>query len=126
MRKKPTYDWEWFESHAPFKSTLEKMCDLQINHEVQRIPTIAGCWATNHHFKIKYNRQLFERDFELIKSKLLKTNICKNNKDVYEFVEEQTCRTRSFCDLIVQGCGCYKYGGGSFEWDDMSGGTMRR
>jgi hypothetical protein len=120
MRKKPTYDWEWFESHAPFKSTLEKMCDLQINHEVQRIPTIAGCWATNHHFKIKYNRQLFERDFELIKSKLLKTNICKNNKDVYEFVEEQTCCKRSFGNLIMYGCGCYKYRSGSFEWDDMS------
>ena len=121
MRNKPTYDWEWFESHSPFKNILEKMCELHIEHEIQRIPTIAGCWTTNHHFKIRYNRERFEKDFERIKEKILKTNICKYNKDVYDFVEELNCCTMSFYYLIMHGCGCYKYGGGSFEWDDMSG-----
>ena len=120
MRAKPTYTWEWFESHEPFKKTLEKMCGLQIEHELQRIPTVAGCWTTNHHYKIKYNKALFERDFDIIKQALLKTNICKHNKDVYDFVEEQTCCKRSFGELIMAGCGCFKYNSGSFEWDDMS------
>jgi hypothetical protein len=122
-RKKPTYDWEWFESHTPFKSTLEKMCNLTIEHEAQRVPTIAGYWTTNHHYKIRFNGALFERDFDKIKEKLLNTNICKNNRDVYEFVAEQTCCKRSFGNLIMYGCGCYKYHGGSFEWDDMTGET---
>ncbi len=120
MRSKPTYDWEWFESHAPFKRILEETCGLYIKHEVQKIPTIAGCWTTNHHYKITYSRVLFERDFKQIKEKLLNTRICKHNKDVYDFVEEQTCCVRSFCNIIMHGCGCYKYCGGSFEWDDMS------
>ena len=120
MRKTPTYDWEWFESHAPFKNILTKTCDLEIEHEIQRIPTVCGCYATNHHYKIKYNRAAFERDFEKIKTLLLNTNVCKKNKDVYNFVEEQTCCKRSFGDLIMYGCGCYKYHSGSFEWDDMS------
>ena len=61
MRAKPTYTWEWLESHAPFKKILEKMCGLKIDHELQRIPTVCGCWTTNHHYKIKYNKALFER-----------------------------------------------------------------
>lgn len=120
MRKKPTYTWEWFESHSPFKNILAQMCDLTIEHELHRIPTIAGCWTTNHHFKIRYNGELFAKYFDRIKEKLLKTNICKYNKDVYDFVEEQTCCKRSFGDLIIYGCGCYKYHSGSFEWNDMS------
>ena len=121
MRAKPTYTWEWFESHTPFKNILEKMCDLHIEHEIQHIPTVCGCYAINHHYKIKYNRALFEKYFDTIKDMLLHTNICKHNRDVYNFVEEQTCCKRSFGDLIMQGCGCYKYHSGSFEWDDMSG-----
>lgn len=120
MRAKPAYDWEWFESHSPFKNILEKTCNLHIEHEVQRIPTIAGCWTTNHHYKIRYNRNMFEHDFDVIKQMLLNTNICKKNKDVYDFVTEQTCCKRSFCDLIMYGCGCYKYRSGSFEWNDGS------
>lgn len=120
MRKTPTYDWEWFESHAPFKKILEKMCELHIEHEIQRIPTIAGCYVKNHHFKIKYNRAMLEKYFDTIKSTLLTTNICKKNKDVYEFVDEMECTTRNICALITHGCGCMKYNGGSFEWNDMS------
>ena len=121
MRKKPTYDWEWFESHAPFKNILEKMCGLKIEHELQRIPTVCGCYAINHHYKIKYNKKLFEDNFEAIKQALLKTNICKHNKDVYEFVNEKEFNNRTISDLVIYGCGCFKYHSGSFEWDDMRG-----
>ena len=121
MRAKPTYDWEWFESHSPFKKILEKMCGLEIEHELQRIPTVCGCYTTNHHYKIKYNRAIFERDFEKIKGILLKTNVCKKNKDVFDFVNELECDKRSMSDLVLFGCGCMKYNSGSFEWDDMSG-----
>ena len=121
MRNKPTYDWEWFEAHAPFKKILEKMCMLKIEHEIQRIPTIVGCYAINHHYKIKYNRSIFERDFEKIKNLLLNTNICKKNKDVFDFVNEKECNKRTMSDWILYGCGCMKHHSGSFEWDDMSG-----
>ena len=120
MRAKPTYTWEWFESHTPFKNILEKMCDLKIEHEAQKIPTIAGCWTTNHHYIITYNKKLFEDNFETIKQALLKTNICKYNKDVYEFVNEKTFSNRTISDLVIQDCGCYKYHSGSFEWHDVS------
>lgn len=119
MRNKPSYDWEWFESHAPFKNILEKMCQLNIEHEVQRIPTVAGCYAINHHYKIKYNRKMFEQYFDTIKSMLLNTNICKKNKDVFDFVNEKTCNKRTMGDWVLYGCGCMKYNGGSFEWDFM-------
>ena len=118
-RKSPTYDWEWFESHAPFKSILTATCDLNIEKEIQKIPTIAGCYATNNHYKIRYNRPVFERDFEYIKSLLLKTNVCKRNKDVFDFVNEMDCSKRSACNLIMHGC--IRNVSGSFEWDDMSG-----
>lgn len=120
MRKKPTYTWEWFESHTPFKKILENMCELHIDHEVQRIFTIAGNYVINHHFIITYNRKLFEDNFEAIKQALLKTNICKNNKDVYEFVSEKTFSNRTISDWVAHGCGLYKYHGGSFEWHDTS------
>lgn len=119
MRKTPTYDWEWFESHTPFKNILAKTCDLEIKHEIQRIPTIAGCYTTNHHYKIKFNLPVFERDFEKIKRLLLNTNICKNNKDVFDFVNEKECSKRTVCNWILHGCGCMKYRSGSFEWDLM-------
>jgi hypothetical protein len=120
MRNKPSYDWEWFESHAPFKRILEKMCELEIEHEAQRIPTIAGCCTVNHHYKIKYNREMFERYFDTIKGMLLNTNICKKNKDVFDFVSEKECNKRTLGDFVLHGCGCMKYHSGSFEWHDVS------
>mgnify|MGYP003291793603 CR=1 FL=1 len=117
-RKAPTYDWDWFESHTPFKSILERTCSLEIEKEVQKIPTIAGCYTTNNHYKIRYNQSVFERDFDNIKSLLLNTNICKKNKDVFDFVNEMDCSKRNACRLIMYGC--IKNVSGSFEWDDMS------
>lgn len=120
MRNKPTYDWEWFESHTPFKNTLEKMCDLHIEHEIHRIPTICGCYTINHHYKIKYNIALFERYFDTIKSVLLSKNICKKNKDVYDFVAKKEYSKRTLNDFVLYGCICIKDKSCSFEWDDGS------
>ena len=120
MRKAPTYDWEWFTSHIPFKSIFEKTCGLEIEKEVQKIPTIAGYYTTYNHYKIKYNHPVFERDFEKIKSLLLNTNVCKKNKDIFDYVIEKDCSKRSAGDLIM--FGCIKNVSGSFEWDCMSNG----
>lgn len=117
-RKAPTYDWDWFESHAPFKSILERTCDLEIEKEVQKIPTIAGGYTTNNHYKIRYNHPVFKRDFDKIKSLLLNTNICKKNKDVFDFVNEMDCSKRNAGYLIMYGC--IKNVSGSFEWDCMT------
>lgn len=119
MRNKPTYDWEWFQSHTPFKNILAKTCDLEIEKEVHKIPTIAGYYTTNNHYKIKFNYPAFERNFEQIKNMLLNTNVCKNNKDVFDYVNKKDCSKRSASDLII--FGCIKNVSGSFEWDD----TMR-
>lgn len=120
MRKKPMYDWDWFESHTPFKSTLEKMCGLEIEHEIHKIPVWMS-YTVNHHYKIKYNHALFERDFAAIKAALLNTNICKNNADVYELVNKRECNKRTFSDFVTYGCiGSRKNKSCSFEWDDMS------
>lgn len=120
MRKKPTYTWEWFENHTPFKNVLEKMCDLQIEHEIHKIPVWMS-YTINHHYKIRYNHSIFERDFDKIKAALLKTNICKNNTDVYEWVNKRECNKRTFSDFVTYGCiGSGKNKSCSFEWDDMS------
>lgn len=120
MRNKPTYDWEWFENHTPFKSILEKMCGLEIEHEIHKIP-IWFHYTINHHYKIKYNYAAFERNFTAIKAALLNTNICKNNADVYEFVNKRDCSKRTFGDLVLDGCICRKNKSCSFEWYDMGG-----
>jgi hypothetical protein len=120
MRNKPTYDWEWFENHTPFKSTLEKMCGLEIEHEIHKIP-VWFSYTINHHYKIKYNYAAFERNFAAIKAALLNTNICKNNADVYEFVNKRDCSQRTFGDLVLDGCICRKNKSCSFEWYDIGG-----
>ena len=116
-RKAPTYDWQWFQSHAPFKSILEKTCDLEIEKEVHKIPTIAGHYTTSNNYKIKYNHSLFERDFEKIKSLLLNTNVCKKNNKIFNYVNKMDNSKYSAGMLITRGC--IKNASGSFEWDDM-------
>ena len=118
MRKTPTYDWEWLQSHTPFKSILEKACDLEIEKEVLKIPTIAGYYTTSNHYTIKYNYSVFERDFEKIKSLLLNTNVCKKNNEIFDYVNEMDSSKRSAGMLIITGC--IKNASGSFEWDCMS------
>ena len=50
---------------------------------------------------------------------LLNTNVCKKNKDVYDFVNEMDCSKRNIAYLIIDGC--IKNVSGSFEWDYMTG-----
>ena len=120
MRNKSTYDWEWFECHAPFKKTLEKFCRLEIRHERHKYFGITGDVMFKHHFIITYDKAAFARYFNSIKSALLCSNVCKHNADVKDFVEKLKCDQRSFCDLVLHGCGCIKYRAASFEWHDMS------
>ena len=112
------YDWKWLESHAPFKRIFEKTCELEIEREAQRIPTIAGCHAIKNHYKIKYNHFTFEHDFERIKAMLLNTNICKHNRDVYDYGNSMEGTKDCACRLIIDGCivNC----SGSFEWNNIS------
>jgi hypothetical protein len=118
MRNKPTYDWEWLQSHAPFKNILAKTCDLEIEKEVHKIPTIAGYYTTNNHYKVKYNYATFERDFDKIKNLLLNTNVCKNNDEIFNYVNKMNNSEKSFSNLVIRGC--IKNCSGSFEWDNMS------
>ena len=118
--KTPAYEWDWFESHAPFKKTLEQLCALEITHERHKYFGLTGDAMIKHHFKISYDKSLFERYFATIKSALLSKPVCKHNADVKEFVESLKCDKRSFCNLVLHGCGCMKYSAASFEWHDIS------
>lgn len=114
-RKTPTYDWDWFENHTPFKKILTETCGLEIEKEVHKVYVFAGIYQTNNHYKIKINYSLFANNFDNIKARLLNTNVCKKNKDVFDFVNKATCCKRDLCFLITDGC--MAINGGSFEWD---------
>lgn len=47
MRKAPTYDLEWLESHAPFKKTLEKMVSPGIDNTDYECLNSTDCFANN-------------------------------------------------------------------------------
>ena len=115
MRKAPTYDWDWFESHTPFKKILTETCGLEIEKEVHKTYVCAGIYQTNNHYKIKVNYPLFESNFDNIKNMLLKTNVCKKNKDVFDFVNKMECSKINLSSLIIDGCMAIV--SGSFEWD---------
>lgn len=115
MRKKPTYDWKWFESHTPFKKILAETCGLEIEKEVHKIPTIAGYYTTNNHYKIKVDYKKFENNFEEIKRRLLNTNVCKNNQEIFNYFNKKECNKRTLGDFVTRGC--IKNTSGSFEWN---------
>ena len=115
MRKSPTYDWEWFERHTPFKKILTETCGLEIKKEIYRIYVFAGIWQPTNYYRIKINYPLFEANFEKIKNLLLNTNVCKKNKDVFDYVNSIACSKRELCSLVHDGC--MKNPTGSFEWD---------
>lgn len=115
MRKLPTYDWEWFESHTPFKKILTEICGLEIKKEVQKFHVFAGIYQTSNHYKIKINYSLFESNFDKIKNMILKTNACKKNKEIFDWINKMECSKRELCSLITDGC--MAIDGGSFEWD---------
>ena len=113
----PSYSWEWFENHAPFKNILERYCDLRIYHRFQKYSYFG---INNHHYEIFYDKALFVENFDKIKNEMLHTRVCRGNKDVYDFVNKKECNNRSISDLIVYGCGCMRHQSASFEWHDVS------
>lgn len=115
MRKTPTYDWDWVESHAPFKKILEDTCELEIDTYKRKIPVIAGIFTYSNHYAIKFNFPMFEEKFEEVKQKLLKTNLCRKNKEVFDWINELECSKREVGHVIVDGC--IANVSGSFEWD---------
>lgn len=115
MRKMPTYDWDWFESHAPFKKILAETCELEIEKYVRKKPVIAGIFTYWNHYVIKFNFPMFEEKFEEVKERLLKTNICRKNKEIFDWINELECSKRAMCMVITDGC--IANVSGSFEWD---------
>lgn len=114
MRSKPNYDWEWFNSRAPFKKVFEDICNLKIKKEIHEIPIFMNFKHKQNHYIINVSYELFVSEFDRLKDELLHTNICKNCTDIYEMVNEMKCDKSSLCDLIIEGCipNCE----GTFEW----------
>lgn len=115
MRKVPTYDWDWFESHTPFKKILEETCELEIEKYVLKKPVAAGIFTYWNHYVIKFNFPAFEEKFEEVKERLLKTNICRKNQEIFEWINELECSKRAMSMVITDGC--IANVSGSFEWD---------
>jgi hypothetical protein len=115
MRKRPTYDWDWFESHTPFKKILEETCGLEI--ELENIPyqVFGNIWSTRKHYNIKCSYQMWQDNFENIKKQILNTRVCKHNKEIFDSVNEMDCSKKSISDLILDGC--ISNVSGSFKWD---------
>jgi hypothetical protein len=58
---------------------------------------------------------MFEEKFEEVKEKLLKTNICRKNQEIFEWINELECSKRTISMVITDGC--IANVSGSFEWD---------
>lgn len=115
MRRTPTYDWEWFEKHAPFKNILEETCDLEITKYIKKKSVIAGNWTFWNHYVIKFNFSTFTEKFEEVKEKLLKTNICRKNKEIFDWINRLKCSKHDISMVIIDGC--IANASGSFEWN---------
>lgn len=50
-----------------------------------------------------------------IQKKLLNTNLCRNNKKYFDWINELDCSTSDVCRVIIDGC--IANASGSFEWD---------
>ena len=115
MRRTPTYDWKWFEKHAPFKKILEETCGLEITKYIKKKSVIAGSWTFWNHYVIKFNFSTFTENFEEVKEKLLKTNICRKNKEIFDWINNLKCSKHDIGMVIVDGC--IANTSGSFEWN---------
>lgn len=115
MRKLPTYDWDWFESHTPFKKILEETCELEIYKEVIPYNVIGYIWSTRNHYNIKLNYPMLQDNFEEIKRQILNTRVCKHNKEIFDWIDKLECSKKEICHVIVDGC--IANTSGSFTWD---------
>lgn len=113
--KSPTYDWDWFDNHMPFKPILEKYCDLEIEKEYIPYRVFGSVWSKRIHYNIVVDYNKFSDNFVLIISDILDTRVCKNNEEVFNFVKEISCDKRGLSKLILDGC--IAKAEGSFEWD---------
>lgn len=115
MRKKPTYDVDWVYSHTPFKKILTETCDLKIEKTKRRKFVLPGIPIYRNHYIIQFNFPLFKERFEEIKKRLLNTNLCRNNKECFDWINELQCSTSNVCGVVIDGCIANPEG--SFEWD---------
>lgn len=115
MRKTPTYDWAWFESHTPFKKILEETCELEI--EVESVPyrVFGDIWSTYKQYYIKVNYPMFQNNWEEIKTRVLNTRVCKHNQEIFDYINKMNSSKKDACYLILDGC--ISNVGGSFKWD---------
>lgn len=114
-KKSPTYDWEWFKSHTPFKKILEETCELEIEKENIPHRVFGNIWSTYHRYNIKFNYPMFQDNFEQIKQRILNTRVCKHNKDVFDYVNKMDGSKKDASNLILNGC--MSNVSGSFKWD---------
>lgn len=115
MRKKPIYDLDWVYSHTPFKKILTETCDLKIEKIKREKPVLSGVFTYWNHYIIQFNFPLFKKRFEEIKKRLLNTNLCRNNKEYFDWINELNCSTSEVCHVIIDGCIANPEG--TFEWD---------
>lgn len=115
MRKKPTYDLDWVYSHTPFKKILTETCDLKIEKSKIQNPEAPGLDTSWYYYMIRFNFPRFKEKFEEIKKQLLNTNLCRNNKEYFDWINELGCSTSEVCHVIIDGC--IANASGFFEWD---------
>ena len=115
MRKTPTYDWDWFNLHTPFKKIFEETCEFEVDKEVIPYRVFGNIWSTRNHYNIKVNYPMFQSNFVEIKKRILNTRVCKHNQEIFDWINEMECTKRNACELITDGCMAQAYG--SFTWD---------
>ena len=103
MRKTPTYDWYWFETHAPFKKIFKEACELEIKKEIVSYYSL-GFREFESHYHIKLNYKMLQDSFEEIKRRLLSTRVCKYNEEIYDYVNEIECDKHDITYLIIDSC----------------------
>ena len=116
MRKAPAYDWDWFISHAPFKKILTEYCDLSVKKDTEKVAVCCGVWDISNKYNVTVSLKKFENNFEEIKAKLLNTNVCKKDKEVYDYVNDMKCEKYDLCCLIMDGCIVNCEGRLSWNW----------
>lgn len=104
-----TYDWEYFKDKTPFKNTLKKYADLEID----------SYWhgyngSRTYHYTISYNQKKFIQNVSVIKKSLLRTKMCQYLETVRNKVEaipetldeyaNAYAINRVVSDLVLEGC----------------------
>lgn len=115
MRKTPTYDWEWFNSHTPFKKILEETCELEIEKEVIPYRVFGNIWSKRIHYNIKLDYLMLKNNFKEIKRRILNTRVCKYNKEIFDYVNKMDGSKKDASNLVTRGC--MSYSSASFSWD---------